>query len=63
LRRTITKKHRPDGFNTGLNAGEAAGQTVLHAHLHVIPRYRGDREDPRGGVRWIIPEKAQYWRD
>ena len=51
----------PDGYNLGVNVGEAAGQTVLHAHLHVIPRYRHDVPDPRGGIRWVIPAKAQYW--
>lgn len=51
----------PDGYNIGINDGPAAGQTVPHLHLHLIPRYRGDCEDPRGGVRWIIPEKADYW--
>ena len=51
----------PDGFNIGLNDGEAAGQTILHAHIHIIPRRDGDVNDPRGGVRWIIPEKARYW--
>jgi diadenosine tetraphosphate (Ap4A) HIT family hydrolase len=51
----------PDGFNIGINDGEAAGQTVLHAHVHVIPRYHGDAADPRGGVRWVIPQKAAYW--
>lgn len=51
----------PDGYNIGINDGPAAGQTVPHLHLHLIPRYRGDRDDPRGGVRWIIPEKADYW--
>jgi len=51
-----------DGFNVGINVGEAAGQTVGHAHVHLIPRYKGDVEDPRGGVRWIIPSKAKYWR-
>jgi diadenosine tetraphosphate (Ap4A) HIT family hydrolase len=50
-----------DGYNIGINVGEAAGQTVAHAHLHVIPRLRGDVPDPRGGIRWVIPAKAQYW--
>jgi diadenosine tetraphosphate (Ap4A) HIT family hydrolase len=54
---------QPDGFNIGLNDGQAAGQTVSHAHIHVIPRHTGDVPDPRGGVRWVIPEKAQYWED
>lgn len=57
LRRT----HRPDAFNIGLNDGPAAGQTVPHCHLHLIPRYDGDVDDPRGGVRWVLPEKAKYW--
>jgi diadenosine tetraphosphate (Ap4A) HIT family hydrolase len=51
----------PDGFNIGINDGVAAGQTVMHLHIHLIPRYAGDTEDPRGGVRWIMPKKAQYW--
>ena len=51
----------PDGYNVGINDGEAAGQTVPHLHLHLIPRYAGDSEDPRGGVRWIFPDKAKYW--
>ncbi|HBJ36644.1 MAG TPA: HIT family protein [Planctomycetaceae bacterium] len=48
-------------FNIGVNDGMAAGQTVMHAHIHVIPRRSGDVIDPRGGVRWVIPEKARYW--
>lgn len=52
---------RPDGFNIGINDGPAAGQTVPHLHIHLIPRYAGDLQDPRGGVRWVIPEKADYW--
>ena len=51
----------PDGFNVGPNDGIQAGQTVPHAHVHVIPRYRGDVPDPRGGIRWVIPRKANYW--
>ncbi len=51
----------PDGFNIGINDGPAAGQTVPHLHIHLIPRYRGDQTDPRGGVRWIFPDKADYW--
>jgi diadenosine tetraphosphate (Ap4A) HIT family hydrolase len=62
-RGAILERHQPDGFNIGMNLGEAAGQTVPHLHLHVIPRYRGDVEDPRGGVRWVLPQKAAYWRD
>ena len=59
-RREIEKSMRPDGYNVGFNAGEAAGQTVFHLHVHVIPRLRGDVEDPRGGVRWVIPANARY---
>ena len=51
---------RPDGYNVGFNAGLAAGQTVMHLHVHVIPRYAGDVPDPRGGVRYVIPAKANY---
>jgi len=50
-----------DGFTIGVNDGEAAGQTVGHAHVHVIPRRAGDVGDPRGGVRWVLPERAAYW--
>jgi diadenosine tetraphosphate (Ap4A) HIT family hydrolase len=52
---------RPDGYNIGINDGPAAGQTVPHLHIHLIPRYAGDQADPRGGVRWIFPLKADYW--
>lgn len=57
----VTETHRPDSFNIGINDGTAAGQTVPHLHIHLIPRFNGDVSDPRGGVRWIIPEKADYW--
>jgi diadenosine tetraphosphate (Ap4A) HIT family hydrolase len=61
VRTLLSQQLSPAGFNIGINDGEAAGQTVPHAHVHVIPRFQGDVPDPRGGVRWIIPEKAVYW--
>lgn len=57
----LADEQKPDGFNIGVNDGPAAGQTIPHLHIHLIPRFIGDRPDPRGGVRWIIPEKADYW--
>ena len=57
----IEAEHRPNGYNVGINDGRAAGQTVPHLHVHLIPRYFGDVEDPRGGVRWVLPAKAKYW--
>jgi diadenosine tetraphosphate (Ap4A) HIT family hydrolase len=53
----------PAGYNIGINDGAAAGQTIGHLHMHLIPRYPGDRPDPRGGVRWVIPDKAAYWTE
>lgn len=58
----LLEEENPDGFNIGINDGAAAGQTVMHLHIHLIPRYSGDTDDPRGGVRWIMPEKAPYWK-
>lgn len=63
LRKAVGLKRRPAGFNIAINDGIAAGQTVAHAHIHIIPRYTGDMKDPRGGVRWVIPTKARYWED
>jgi len=60
IRRLVIEKHRPDAFNLGINDGPAAGQSVPHLHLHLIPRYAGDVPNPRGGVRWVIPERARY---
>lgn len=59
-RARILERFNPDGFNIGINVGRAAGQTVFHLHVHVIPRYTGDVADPRGGVRHVIPAKANY---
>jgi diadenosine tetraphosphate (Ap4A) HIT family hydrolase len=56
----IEKVYSPDGYNIGMNCGGVAGQTVMHFHCHVIPRYKGDMEDPRGGVRGVIPGKQKY---
>ncbi len=63
VRNELAEQHRPDAFNLGLNDGEAAGQTIPHCHWHVIPRQAGDVADPRGGVRWVLPERAVYWTD
>lgn len=60
-RKAIETEYAPDGFNIGINAGRAAGQTVAHLHVHVIPRYEGDVPDPRGGLRWVLPATAEYW--
>ena len=56
----LDKEFNPDGYNIGINEGEAAGRTQHHLHVHLIPRYNGDVENPRGGVRNIIPKKADY---
>src|SRR5262245_42317915 len=61
VRGKLASELRPDGFNVGVNDGPAAGQTVLHAHVHVIPRRAGDVADPRGGIRRVLPAKAPYW--
>lgn len=60
-RDAIQREFQPSGHNIGINDGPAAGQTVPHLHIHLIPRYAGDSPDPRGGVRWVLPEKAAYW--
>jgi ATP adenylyltransferase len=60
LKDLISARYSPDGYNVGANCGKAAGQSVWHAHIHVIPRYTGDVSEPRGGVRGVIPLKASY---
>ena len=61
VRVTLAKTYGVSDFTIGVNDGPLAGQTVIHGHIHVIPRRSGDVEDPRGGVRWILGPKARYW--
>jgi len=56
----IELEHSPDGYNIGMNCGKYAGQTIFHFHCHIIPRYKGDIENPTGGVRGVIPNKMKY---
>ncbi|MBT9556603.1 MAG: HIT family protein [Myxococcales bacterium] len=60
VKRVLDARFKPDGYNIGINAGVAAGQTVMHVHVHLIPRYHGDVPDPRGGIRHLIPGKGNY---
>ena len=61
IKEQLENEYSPQGFNIGVNDGKAAGQTVMHMHVHLIPRYAGDVEDPRGGIRLMFPDKARYW--
>ena len=61
VRDFLAAKLNVENFNVGVNDGKLAGQTVPHAHIHIIPRREGDVPDPRGGIRWVIPRKAAYW--
>ncbi len=63
IKSRLDETHAPDGYNVGFNSGAAAGQTVFHAHLHVIPRYAGDVDDPSGGVRHAVMGKGRYRAD
>lgn len=60
MKAVIDRDYNPDGYNVGVNIGGAAGQSVPHVHIHMIPRYTGDMENPRGGVRGVIPHKQKY---
>ncbi|NLX01724.1 MAG: HIT family protein [Syntrophomonadaceae bacterium] len=59
-KKMLDREYSPDGYNIGVNCGTAAGQTIMHLHIHLIPRYQGDIDNPRGGVRGVIPEKRIY---
>jgi diadenosine tetraphosphate (Ap4A) HIT family hydrolase len=61
-RKVLDEAFKPDGYNIGVNIGSAAGQSVFHVHIHIIPRYKGDVENPQGGVRHVIPKKGHYTR-
>ena len=61
-KKNIDEEYAPNGYNIGVNIGPAAGQSILHVHIHIIPRYEGDVENPQGGVRHVIPKKAHYKR-
>ncbi len=63
VKQILIKNFNPDGFNIGININEAAGQTIPHVHIHIIPRYSGDVNEPQGGVRGVIPEKKEYKLD
>lgn len=60
VKKIVSTEFNPGGFNVGINVGEIAGQTINHVHIHLIPRYKDDVEDPRGGVRGVIPKKQKY---
>ncbi len=60
-KKVLDKEFSPDAYNIGINNGLMAGQSVMHLHVHIIPRYKGDVENPKGGVRWILRDKANYW--
>jgi diadenosine tetraphosphate (Ap4A) HIT family hydrolase len=63
VKRALDEMHHPDGYNLGLNNGAVAGQTIVHIHVHVIPRYRGDVADPLGGIRHMFPDRGRYWEE
>jgi diadenosine tetraphosphate (Ap4A) HIT family hydrolase len=60
IKADLQNKFNPDGYNIGINVNEAGGQTIPHVHIHIIPRYKGDVENPAGGVRGVIPGKKEY---
>ncbi len=63
VKRLLDERYGPDGYNVGVNVGEAAGQTIFHLHYHVIPRYLGDVANPRGGIRRVKKSIIPYWAE
>ena len=59
-KKLLDEKYHPDAYNIGMNLGEEAGQSIMHLHVHLIPRYKGDVDNPRGGIRGVIKEKQNY---
>ena len=59
-KKMLDEKYKPDGYNVGVNVNKAGGQTVFHVHVHLMPRFNGDVEDPTGGVRGAIPKYMKY---
>jgi diadenosine tetraphosphate (Ap4A) HIT family hydrolase len=62
IQQAIEKQHSPDGYNIGVNVGKAGGQSRMHVHMHLIPRYAGDVADPRGGIRCVLPSMREFHR-
>lgn len=60
MKDVLDENYHPDGYNIGINCGDAAGQSIMHLHVHLIPRYRFDTKNPKGGIRGVIPEKQNY---
>lgn len=60
VKAVVDEKYQPDGYNVGVNVNEAGGQSIPHMHIHIIPRYKGDVENPKGGIRCVIPDKQTY---
>lgn len=60
-KKDLDNEFSPQSYNIGVNDGKYAGQTINHLHIHLIPRYKNDKKEPKGGIRWIFPDKANYW--
>jgi len=60
MKKVLDETYHPDGYNIGMNCGQTAGQTIMHLHVHLIPRYQFDTKNPKGGIRGVIPKKQDY---